>query len=68
MEIANALGVSPMYFYEGINSVSDSEDSLPVDLKSARVARMFDAIPEGTMKDEIYDLIRVVSLPPVSSH
>lgn len=61
--IARVLGVPISYFYDGLGDAQPSEgrqDEFDISLqdRSLRVARIFEAIPEGDIKEKLFGLIK----------
>ncbi len=64
--VANALNIPVTYFFEELEQTDitpgagfDDENTLPD--RTIRVARMLNEIPDGVVKDNVFDLIKAFS-------
>jgi transcriptional regulator with XRE-family HTH domain len=64
--IGNALGVPVTYFFEGLDQTevgpsSDFDDENTLPDRTIRVARMLNEMPDGEVKDKVFNLIKAFS-------
>lgn len=59
--ISRVLSVPPGYFFEELPEMEDATPPAPVQLKSARAARLLEEIPEPHLKMRLYGLIKALS-------
>jgi transcriptional regulator with XRE-family HTH domain len=57
--ISRVLGVTPNYFFEGLEDTRDGETAA-VDLKAIRIATMIANIPDKKIKKHLYGLIKAL--------
>ncbi len=59
--ISQVLSVPPGYFFEDLPEMEGGNAPPPVQLKSARAARLLEEIPEPHLKMRLYGLIKALS-------
>jgi len=57
-DISQFLGVPLSYFFHGLPGQRDDELELPVSLKAARMARLYELLPDDSFKTHLYVLVR----------
>ena len=59
-EIAKLLGVSPSFFFEGIDG-ENTADIAPMDLETAKIANLLSNIKNEKLKKRLYTLISEIA-------